>query len=291
MNTIQNIKLNTKNSNQIDLKLTDVKPGDKITIKIDDDGNAVLNATETDEILDEIYANGYVKNTKLHRRWVMAQMFRALNSSQGYTEYIKNHYGYNYSLKMMTEEVRVLGKLEKTDREAFEERAHFFTQVQIMNIINDYYNKLHDYVDNLPIKTCKGVPYKRVKGNNIFVEDLDKKVFKPAFNMIDTIFHAKSYNEIYNILNDFLKSYVHLPDNTSKSQRWMDTYKGEGAYYTLKNLVMFHDCFIYDDITGKKLYKQDAVAVLNEKLDAYQGEGWRMFAFMKKVIKDNNFQF
>lgn len=26
-------------------------------------------------------------------------------------------------------------------------------------------------------------------------------------------------------------------------------------------------------------------------IDAYQGEGWRMFALMKKVIKDNDFDF
>jgi hypothetical protein len=30
---------------------------------------------------------------------------------------------------------------------------------------------------------------------------------------------------------------------------------------------------------------------LNGKLYEYKGEGWRMFALMKKVIKDNNFDF
>jgi hypothetical protein len=35
----------------------------------------------------------------------------------------------------------------------------------------------------------------------------------------------------------------------------------------------------------------DAVKHLNEKLVEYQGEGYRMFALMKKVIYDNGFNF
>ena len=34
-----------------------------------------------------------------------------------------------------------------------------------------------------------------------------------------------------------------------------------------------------------------AMNELNMRLKDYQGEGWRMFAFMKKVISDNNFDF
>ena len=35
----------------------------------------------------------------------------------------------------------------------------------------------------------------------------------------------------------------------------------------------------------------EAVKYLNEKLKEYKGEGWKMFALMKKVIDDNNFNF
>jgi hypothetical protein len=35
----------------------------------------------------------------------------------------------------------------------------------------------------------------------------------------------------------------------------------------------------------------DVVAFITDKLDVYQGEGWRMFALMNKVIADNNFDF
>ena len=56
-----------------------------------------------------------------------------------------------------------------------------------------------------------------------------------------------------------------------------------------KNLVMFHDCGI--EIDGTMVYGLAAISYLNRRLKEYQGEGWRMFALMKKVIADNNFDF
>lgn len=55
---------------------------------------------------------------------------------------------------------------------------------------------------------------------------------------------------------------------------------------------MFHHCIIEDVYPTIGIYGVDAnMEVLKEKLNEYQGEGWRMFAFMKKVIADNNFDF
>ena len=86
-----------------------------------------------------------------------------------------------------------------------------------------------------------------------------------------------------------MRSYVKLPYDTPKSKVWIDAYKGAGAYYTLKNLVMFHSCGIITD--GRAVFGAAAVSVLNKRLREYKGEGWRMFALMKKVIADNNFNF
>jgi hypothetical protein len=52
---------------------------------------------------------------------------------------------------------------------------------------------------------------------------------------------------------------------------------------------MFHGCGIKVD--GHTVYGAAAMSVLNKKLNEYQGEGWRMFALMKKVIADNKFDF
>ena len=44
-----------------------------------------------------------------------------------------------------------------------------------------------------------------------------------------------------------MKNMIRLPYDTKKSKVWIDAYKGEGAYYTMKNLVLFHNCNFFDD--------------------------------------------
>lgn len=291
-----------------------IPAGAKIHIVIDENGNFVPEVVKennemkpTDglrkfldetyyEIFDNIIEDGYVRNTKLHRRFVMAQMFHMLNyvsydrKYKGYNDCLKKMYGYMYTIDMMLEEVKVLSKLEVRDRETFEERSHFFTKNVIANVIDDYAKKLVDYVDKLPDHKCKGIPYKKIKGMNIFNDDLNKKVFYHVADTVRRIRYARSYAEVYRILSTFRRDMIKLPYETPKSKAWIDAFKGEGAFYTLKNLVMFHGCGIVANRFDVK-FGMNAVNFLNSKLDEYNGEGWRMFALMKKVIEDNGFDF
>ena len=253
--------------------------------------------SSNDVIREQIITDGYVKNTKLHRRFVMAQMMHMLNyvswdgRESGYTACLNNHFDYKYTLDMMIEEVRVLGKLEKRDKESFIERSHFFTKAVVVEVLYDYLDKLKKYVDALPDKNCKGIPYKRIKGVDIFNADLEKKLYRPIRDRIQRAQRTVNYEQLHRELTMFMRySYVKLPYNTPKSKAWVDAYKGEGAYYTLKNLIMFHNCKIMD--RGYGFFTTEAsMDVLKYKLEEYKGEGYRMFALMKKVIKDNNFDF
>lgn len=274
-----------------------IPAGAKIHIVVDKDGNYVpeiVKETNNDPIYNEIIESGYVRNTKLHRRWVMAQMFQMLNyvsydgKYSGYNDCLKRMYGYEYTLTMMTEEVRVLSKLAEKDNESFAERSHFFTKEVIIAVLEDYIVKLKEYVEALPDRNCKGIPYKRVKGVNIFNADLDKKLYAVVRSHIFRIKYAKNYREIYRALEVFMRNHVKLPFETAKSKEWIDAYKGEGAFYTLKNLIMFHGCVIMNGYQNCEVLTQKAsMHELNRKLDEYKGEGWRMFALMKKVIEDN----
>ena len=273
--------------------------GTKIHLIIDENGSPKLvdKPIENDPIYKEIIEDGYVRNTRLHRRWIMAQMFSALNyisydgQYKGYNDCLKRMYGYDYTLQMMVEEIRVLGKLEARDVDSFNERKHFFNKDVVIAVLEDYLEKLQKYIETMPNRNCKGIPYKRINGKDIFNADIDKKIYMPIRNLIRLIKYAKNYSEIHRILEQhFMKNHIKLPFETTKSKVWIDAYKGAGAYYTLKNLVMFHNCGIKLGNLDV-LFSASAVAFLNEKLDEYHGDGWRMFALMKKVIADNNFDF
>ena len=285
-------KLNAMGVNVSKYFTIPLENGGSVTVIIDENGNPVK---VNDAIANQIIEDGYVRNTKLHRRFVMAQMFQGLNyvsydkRRTGYNEWLKN-FGIKYEFEMTLEEIRVLGKLEERDRETFVERAHFFTKDVIIKTMEDYIVELNKHIDKMPEKKCKKVPYKRINGNNIFVEDIDKKIYAPLRSEIYAMKYAANYNQIYRIVRNFMSKMLTVPYNTPKSKAWIDAYKGEGAFYTLKNLVMFHGCGIKVDKFDIR-YGAAAVDFLKKKLNEYQGEGWRMFALMKKVIADNNFNF
>ena len=294
-------KLNQAGINISKYFTVDLDNGTKIHLIIDENGQPVVVNNKADEIAEQIIADGYVRNTKLFRRFVMAQMFHMLNyvsydgRESGFNACLKHRYGYHYTLTMMLEEVKVLSKLEVRDKESFDERSHFFTKEVVIAVLEDYIDKLKKYVDNLPDRNCKGVPYKRIKGKDIFNADLDKKLYAPLRNKLNYVRFAGDYTALYKAMQKFMKDMIKLPYDTPKSKVWIDTFKGEGAYYTLKNLVMFHDCTIYtgncNNITYRRFDGAEAVRYLNNKINEYQHEGWRMFAMMKKVIADNNFSF
>lgn len=279
----------------------DLDNGTKIHLIIDENGQPVVVNKNEDVISSQIIKDGYVRNTRLHRRFVCAQMFHALNyvsydgKESGFHACLRNRYAYDYTFQMMLEEVRVLSKLETRDKESFEERSHFFTKEVVVAVVDDYIDKLGVYVDTLPVKKCKGTPYKRVRSVNIFVDDLEKKLYKPMMKQRRKIVTALNYTTIYTALQDFMRIMVKLPYDTPKSKEWIDAFKGEGAYYTLKNLVMFHGCTIFTGPAHHIMYRRfngiEAVNYLNCKLDEYQGAGYKMFALMKKVIADNGFDF
>lgn len=292
MSKLNNAGVDTSKYFNIELP-NGLKAGSTISVRINENGEPVI----VDSVAKQIIEDGYVKNTKLHRRFVMAQMFQMLNyvsydgMESGFDAYLRNHYGYDYQFKMMLEEIKVLSKLEVRDFDTFKERASFFTKEVVVEVCKDYANKLKNHIDGYKTLNCKGVPYKKVRGVNIFCSDLNKKIFTPLAIKICKIRCARNYVEMYKALSDFTKNMIKLPYYTPKCKMWVDTYKGEGAYYTLKNLIMFHNCGVMDVYGVRFLYGTEAMNELNMRLKDYQGEGWRMFAFMKKVIKDNNFNF
>lgn len=289
-----------------------LKPGSTINVTISEDGSPVIVSpekkrnSEEESFLSQIYEDGYVRNTRLHRRWVMAQMFRMLNyksyytGKSGYDAYLNDHYGYQYQFEMMLEEIRVLAELQDRDIKAFNERSRFFIPDVVSATCNDYINKLEIYVNKLPVHKCKGVPYKKVFGRNIFVEDFNKYVYYPQKSnfadvkrvVINIRNHSMtfSYKDLYRVLRKFCANMYRLPNETPKCREWKDAFKGEGSYYTLMNLIKFHGCRV-PGVKGNMMSLNDSLADVESAVEQYRGLYYKLFAYMKRVIEANNFDF
>lgn len=239
-----------------------------------------------DEIEQGIYANGYVKNTKLFRRWIMAQMLRAEKCRGGLTEYM-NRLGYNYSWEMVIEELRVQAKLEECDLAAFAERNQFFNRDVVIGMADWHIGEVNKYINQLKEHKCKGVPYKTIKGKNVFVSDIQYKVMTPMRRLAREISRAANAKQLYLATKEFYEGSIRLRYQTGQCREWKDAFKGAGAYYTLKNMIQFHGL----TIDGKNM--KQSLVLLDQKTKECRDndEWWVLLGWMRELIKGKKFYF
>ena len=226
----------------------------------------------------KIAPNGnYVEDVQLEnktfRRWITAQTFRMLyepsyNTKTHRTEhewynYIKNNYDYMYQFKVISDELRILEKLERKDKEAFEERKCFFTREVI-------------------VETCWDCCYKLLKNRHNIPDDL-----RTTFNAIQLSKAYKDMRKYFHMFYTIANRYKYYMKGWTKCSAWLDAYKGSGAYYSLQNMILYHECRLPGFSVGKeKNYK-----ILQGMLQQYasKGEVWRMHDLLKQTINFNQF--
>lgn len=248
---------------------------------------------DNDPIFSYITSQGDVPNRRLFRRWVMAQMFHMLSyapyrglSPLGVTAMI-HRLGYEYQWKMLLDELRAQMKMESRDPNGFVERNRWFNNEVASAMAHHYIERLKNHVDNLQERKCKGIPYKRIHGRDIFVSDLNRKLYTPLIIAANLIKYAQNSAQLYDAVSKFNFQRIRLSHDTPQSKTWMDAYKGAGAYFTMQNLIRFHRCLVTDD-KGRRLNKNQSLDFITLKATLYKDEGWRMLAVLKKMLRDND---
>ena len=248
-------------------------------------GGVISTVQDDDPIFQLILNSKTIPNRQLFRRWVMSQMFHMLDSYHGFTKTLR-YKGTGYQWRMIAEELKTQVKLYKHDRENYEKRNKWFNAYSVFNICSEYYDELQKNVENLATKKCKGIPYKTVGKKNYFCSDLDHKLFNPIFNAMYDIRYATEPQTLYCAFRKFMKAYVKCRFETV-SKAFIDCYKGAGAYYTMKNLILFHDC-VFE--APYQMNKPESLEYMETKMKQYAAtrEGWRLFGVMLQLISDNN---
>ena len=263
-----------------------VKVVDGVPVMVDDD----------DPVYTKIASGGYINHYKLFRRWVMAQMFhilRNMKSGKNFNQLLQER-GYEYQWRMVEDELRAQMKMHKHgDMANFTRRNQWFNGSTISVMASDYLNALKDYVEGKLMyrlnserkkvykHTCKGVPYVRIGGKNIFVSDLNKKLYDDIRRYAVKFNYEQSPRKLYELVCDFNKHRKRLVRSTNISGSFINAYKGSGAYFTMRNLIMFHGA----RFTG--LNEKKSLDFVESKASEYVDEGWRMIGVMKKLIEDS----
>lgn len=262
--------------------------GDNMVVRVVD--GVPTEVQDDDPVYNMIKAGGHIPDRRLFRRWVMAQMFHMLRGMKlcntNFTVQLQAH-GYEYSWKMLVEEIRVQKRLYDTgDIENHNERTRFFNKNVVVAMMEQYLNDLEKYVDALKVKHCKGVPYKTIKGTHYFVEDINCKVYYPLRKTFDIIVNNVEDNDIESLyfhLVRFNNARVKLAFTTKMCKAFIDAYKGAGAFYTMKNLILFHGCKFRD--RGKFVSKERSINFLDAK--SRNLKGWELLGVMKEFIECN----
>lgn len=263
--------------------------------RLENGGLTIL--ADNDPIIIAICKGGTVPNRRLFRRWVMAQVFHMLTQKNwktgkpvGFLNALQAK-GFRYSWEMLIEEIRVQAKLELLDQENFIQRNRWFNKNVAGAMAADYLKQLNEHVEQKKkeCKRCKGNPYITLNGNNIFVDDLRKKVFNPLERYARQIKDAKNMTDLYHAVVGFYQivKEMYSPYRLVMSQAFKDAYKGAGGYFTMRNLIMFHGCKMLSS-KGNPLVESSSLRELDKLAEAYKnGEGWRMFGAMKELIANN----
>lgn len=246
---------------------------------------------DDDPIFLRIKNGGTIPERRLFRRWVMGQMFRHLESGN-YTQSV-HRLGYDYVWEQALEELRVQAVLyAHNDMENYKARNKWFNVGFAVNMSEEYIKALFEYVDSRKVKKCKGRPYKVISGTNIFLDEIEERIIAPvkkAKKALEMFEDAKCEwsadpKTLYYLFSDFNKTRTKLPKDTKQPSVWMEAYKGAGAYYTLRNMIMFHDCLLPKCRNEYESLKE--LETVTGRLGRW--EGYKLLGLLKETIKYNN---
>lgn len=262
--------------------------GDEMVVRVVD--GIPVQVYDDDPIYELIEKGGHVPDRRLFRRWVMAQMFRALRRMDEYnmtfTDVVRHH-GYEYMWKMVVEELRVQARLFETgDIENLNERKRFFNAEVVLVMMDEYAKRFDEYVDSLKVKHCKGEEYKTIHGTHVFVDDIPARFTYKTNSLRDKLTNSVHYiepDELYFLVSKFNKARTTMKHDTEIPKAFIDAYKGAGAFYTMKNLILFHGCQFRE--RGKFVGKVRSIKLLEKY--SISLKGWELLGVMKELIKEN----
>lgn len=146
---------------------------------------------------------------------------------------------------------------------------------------------MNKYVDTMRTIEKEGVIYIRIPGYGLVnVYEFKSRLFDLHGELLFKLHQVSDdYKRIYNLLKDF--DVVRLPEDTPKCPQWVEAFKGAGAYYTLENMIKYHNVNLYKE--GVLYKKKDSMRELRAELGRYKG--YQFLGMLKATIIANDFDF
>lgn len=238
------------------------------------------------QFYNQIMNDGNIFNPYLHRRFLPSQYIKMMcyasrgKAEKGFEAALRNNFKFHYSIDYLVKEIKKLAFLQRSDSVAFSERSKFFNLKVAKEIILDYTTSAISHVQGVKVVGKRKNPRKIIKGRGVVRVGREVDLLIQELEVFNRQVDAcNDYKTMSKVLEAF--RYVILPNDTKKSKAFTEAYKGSGAYYTLKHLIMFED-YKFKGIVQPSLAVSTLKQYLDQKTPAYV-----FHAMLKEMLKDN----
>lgn len=218
-----------------------------------------------DDIEQIIIAGGYIRNDQIWRKWTVSQMLRHGRTIADYTKYFITGKPYVYEWTTARDEINTLSKLSSAEERS--RRSKFFNASVIIDMANHYKININTKNKEVSLYLCDEVI--------VAAKTVQK--------------HANKYKmaKLVKTMSKFIST-ASFPFDMPKSDAWKNAFIGAGSYYTIDNLIKFHNCRITDN--GIALDIDSSLSKLNEFADKNQNHYDELYAVMNDFIAYNHFE-
>lgn len=207
---------------------------------------------DNDDTERMIMSEGYVWEKRLWRRYVMAQMFSLITRPEAPTPSEEN---FDYRVRQRS-----------CDYPWISTRREFHSQAYLETHDPEQYQERRRWFNKALLM-------------QMAADDVNSQYVSQTIQQAG---HAKE-------LEQAVEKVTRYMTHKSMSPAWLDAFKGAGAYFTMKNMILFHNCQWHLP-TGDVLDRDASYAHLRELNTNPATSGKQMFHEMLKLINDNNFK-
>lgn len=257
--------------------------GEGLLVRTGEDGRPEI-VPDDDPIFNAILRGGTIPERRLFRRWIMAQIFRtSAKDRDGFNKYVSSR-DCRYAFSMLLDEMTAQQKMKGKDKENYKMRNRWFNAELVAQMFADYKKKLTALVQCSPaqydkekmdcLHTIEGKIYSTLELNSILdaIDTLTCQVMAKPGTCVGAI-------------KEFMSLMPARKLKTAKA--WKDAFKGAGAYFTLRNLILFHGCVLHDS-NQKPIIPEMSLARLESLAAKYsKGNGWKLLSRLFQEIDLN----
>lgn len=285
---------NCKKEFEANVEGTNMPKGTYFLVAMEEMDTKTKKAT-TDPIEKSIRNDGYIENNHLYRRWVMAQMLRHFRNEKdpaAFDHYFVSGKPYKYAWETTLNEMKAMKHLQG---EELIKRERFFNLEVVKEMANEYNEQVKSYIAKLPkkwtVKNGKWAYYSKIPyGKEIKRSPKDKEFWASITEAVNKINEANTYWQMQKAVENFMATCpMHL--KMPKPNAWKNAFKGAGAYYTMDNMIKFHNCHWMLKSHYLMLPLSASLAKLEKAVEETKGEYYRLYAMMCDFVTYNHFDF